>query len=175
MKSNRKTVIKSFRLDEEALMILKEEAGSQTVSLNTLANQLVLNYANFGRYLRRVGGMVLSQQTLYEFINSLPEDSAINVGKRLGKTSPQQLIAAINGEVDVTRVIEFIQNLSSIANWFQYTKCATGTGRQLKITLTHAMGRNWSQFITHYLLGAFEAAGCQPGTNVADSYVTLTI
>jgi len=167
-------VVKSFRLDEKALEVLKEEAGTQTVSLNTLANQLVLNYANFGRYLKRVGGMVLSQQTLFEFVNYLPEDSAIDVGRKLGRTSPQQLITAMNGEVNVNRVLEFIHNLSSIANWFQYTKCTTSS-RQVKITLTHEMGRNWSQFITHYLLGAFDAAGCQPTTDVADYYVTLTI
>lgn len=175
MKRDKKTVIKSFRLDEEALEVLKEEANTQTISLNTLANQLILSYANFGRYLKRVGGMMLSQQTLGEFIHSLSEESAINAGKSLGKSSPQQLMTAINGEVNVNRVMELIHNLSSIANWFQYTQFTTPNGRELKITLTHGMGRNWSQFLTHYLLGAFEAAGCQPKTNVADSYVTLTI
>ena len=174
MSRDRRTVIKSFRLDEGALEALKQEANTQTKTLNTLTNQLVINYANFGRYLERVGGVTLSLQTLHEFINHLTEDSAIIAGKNLGRTSPQQLITAINGEVNVNRVIEFIHNLSSIANWFQYTECSPMNG-QLKITLTHGMGRNWSQFLTHYLLGAFEAAGCQPTTNLADSYVTLTI
>jgi len=174
LKRDRRTVIKSFRLDEGALEALREEAGTQTITLNTLTNQLVMNYANFGRYLERIGGVTLSLQTLHEFISHLSEDSAINVGKNLGRTSPQQLIAAINGEVNLNRVIEFIHNLSSIANWFQYTECSPRTG-QLKITLTHGMGRNWSQFVTHYLLGAFEAAGRLPRTDVADSYVTLTI
>ena len=168
-------MIKSFRLDERALEALELEAVTQTISLNALANQLVLNYVNFGRHLKRVGSMTLSQQTFHEFIRYLSEDFAISAGKSLGKTSPQQLITAMNGEINVNRVIDFIHNLSFIANWFQYSECPTERGNQLKITLTHGMGRNWSQFITHYLLGAFEAAGCQPVTDVADSYVTLTI
>ena len=85
-------MIKSFRLDERALDALKQEAGAQTITLNTLTNQLVMDYANFGRYLERVGGVSLSLQTLHEFIGHLSEDSAIDAGKSLGRTSPQQLI-----------------------------------------------------------------------------------
>ena len=167
-----KTVVKSFRISEEALVALKEEAYSQTVSLNTLANQLIFGYANFGRHLERVGSIMLTLQALGEFINSLSEESAINAGRSLGKTSPQQLMA-LDGEISYARVIELIHNLSSWANWFQYTHRTEGD--HMKITLTHGMGRKWSQFITHYLNGAFEAVGNRVRSEISDRYVILTI
>src|SRR5208282_5212479 len=122
----RRTVAKSFRINEEALQGLREEANSQALSLNTLANQLMINYANFGRYLRRMDGMMLGQQELSELINNTSEDSAINAGKNLGKTSPQMLMAAVDGGITVGRVIELIHNLSFCANWFQYTEKRNG-------------------------------------------------
>lgn len=74
-----------------------------------------MNYANFGRYLKRMNGMMLSQEELSEFINNLSEDSAISAGKSLGKTSPQMLMAAINGGITTGRVVELIHNLSFCA------------------------------------------------------------
>jgi len=169
----RRTVAKSFRIDEEALEGLRDEANSQALSLNTIANQIMINYAKFGRYLRRMDGMMLSQQELSEFINNLSEDSAISAGKSLGKTSPQMLMAAINGGITVGRVMELIHNLSFCANWFQYTE--KRDGERWKITLMHNLGRNWSQFITHYINGAFTSAGCKTKYEVTDRYVTFTI
>jgi hypothetical protein len=169
----RRTVAKSFRIDKEALEGLREEANSQALSLNTIANQLLVNYAKFGRYLKRMDGMLLSQQELSEFINDLSEDSAIKAGKHLGKTSPQMLMTAISGGITVSRVIELIHNLSFCANWFHYTEKRDGD--RWKITLMHNMGRNWSQFITHYINGAFTAAGCHTKYEVTDHYVTFTI
>lgn len=169
----RRTVAKSFRINEEALEGLREEASSQALSLNTLANQVMVKYASFERYLKRMDGMMLSQETLSEFIKYLSEESAINAGKSLGKTSPQMIMTAINGGITVGRVIELIHNLSFCANWFQYTE--KREGERWKITLMHNMGRNWSQFITHYINGAFTAAGFQTKYEVADHYVTFTI
>jgi len=131
------------------------------------------NYASFGRYMKRMDGILLSQQELSEFINNLSEDSAIMAGKSLGKTSPQMLMAAINGGITVGRVVELIHNLSFCANWFQYTEKRGGD--RWKTTLMHNLGRNWSQFITHYINGAFTAAGCQAKYEVTERYVTFTI
>ncbi|HYW00351.1 MAG TPA: hypothetical protein VE862_02715 [Candidatus Acidoferrum sp.] len=169
----KRTVAKSFRIDEQALEGLREEANSQALSLNTIANQLIVNYARFGRYMKRMDGILMSQRVLSEFINNLSEESAINAGKSLGKTSPQMLMAAINGGITVGRVVELIHNLSFCANWFQYTE--KREGERWKITLMHNLGRNWSQFITHYINGAFTAAGCRTRYEVSDRYVTFTI
>lgn len=164
---------KSFRINEDALEGLREEADSRALSLNTVANQLLVNYAKFGRYLKRMDGMMLSQDMLSEFIRYLSEDSAIKAGKSLGETSPQMIMSAVNGEITVGRVIELIHNLSFCANWFQYAERREGD--RWKITLMHNLGRNWSQFITHYINGAFVRAGCRTKYEVTDHYVTFTI
>ena len=54
-----KTVAKSFRVNEKALAALQEEAARQSVSVNTLVNQLLLDYSEFGRFLQRVNALRL--------------------------------------------------------------------------------------------------------------------
>jgi hypothetical protein len=169
-----RTVPKSFRIDEGALEALQEEADARALSVNTLANQLFVTYANFGRYLTRLSGVSLSEEALGRFVRNVPEDIAIEAGKTLGKTSPEILIAAKKMEgITVRGVIELIHNLSFCANWFQYTE--TRDGEHWKIILMHNLGRNWSLFIAHYIDGAFSSTDCRHKYEITDRYVTFTI
>jgi hypothetical protein len=88
-----------------------EEARSETLSLNTLVNQLLVNHAQFGRYLKRMNNLRLSRQTFTELINPLSEDLIIKAGQNAGNTAPQTLIAAIDGEMTVTNVIGLMHSL----------------------------------------------------------------
>ena len=169
----KKTVAKSFRINEDALEELHEEARSQAISLNTLVNQLLINYAGFGRYMRRMQAKMLSQQTLGDLVDQLSEESITKAGQNAGKNAPEALMTVIYGKITVGNVIEFIHHLSSYGNWFEYTE--KREGERWTITLMHGMGRKWSLFIANYICEAFAAAGCQAKYNVADRYVTFTI
>ncbi len=173
MPLEKKTVAKSFRINEEALEELREEARSQAISLNTLFNQLAVNYAGFGRYMRRLQAKMLSQQTLGELVNQLSEESITKAGQNAGKTAPEMLMTIIYGKITVSNVIQFIHLMSSYGNWFEYTEKTEG--ERLIITLMHGMGRKWSLFIANYVSEAFAAAGCKAKYNVAERYVTFTI
>ena len=169
----KKTVAKSFRINEDALDALREEARSQTLSLNTLVNQLLVNYAQAGRYFRRTNAATLTRQTLNQLVNALSEDTIIQAGQNAGKTAPQELITAKHGGITVGNVVDYVHDLSAHANWFEYTE--KNEGGHSTITLMHEMGRNWSLFIAHYLTEAFTAAGCKAKYEVADRYVTFAI
>jgi hypothetical protein len=168
-----KGVAKSFRINEDALEALREEARSQTLSLNTFVNQLLVNYTNFGRYLVRMHAMMLSRQTLSELVAPLSEDYIIKAGQNAGKTAPEELMTAKYGKITVGHVIDLMHNLSSYANWFEYTE--KNEGEHWTITLMHELGQKWSLFIAHYFAAAFAATGHQAKYDVADRYVTFTI
>jgi hypothetical protein len=59
MSSRNKTVTKSFRVSEGAIQVLSREAERQRVSLNTFVDQLFIRYAEFHRFARRAGSMVI--------------------------------------------------------------------------------------------------------------------
>src|SRR6266567_6597232 len=92
-----KTVAKSFRVNEKALEALQEEAKRQSISVNTLVNQLLLNYSEFGRYLQRVNALKMSRKTFEEILNSVSDDSLVKAAQTAGK-SAQSLLLPLSTE-----------------------------------------------------------------------------
>src|SRR6266581_8437673 len=106
-----KTVAKSFRVNEKALSALQEEAGRQSVSVNTLVNQLLLDYSEFGRYLHRVNALKLSRKTFGEILNTVSDDNPVKAAQTEGKSAPVALIASKYGEVNVSSVLGYSRSL----------------------------------------------------------------
>src|SRR2546427_11456689 len=164
-----KTVAKSFRVNEKALAALQEEAARQSVSVNTLVNQLLLDYSEFGRFLQRVNALRLSRKTFGEILGMVSEDSLAKAGIAAGKGAPVALIASKWGKVNVSTVIEYIHDLSAYANLFEdYEK---NENERWTITLMHELGPKRSAFLTQYIGEAFAAAGVQPKTKTSDRAV----
>ena len=167
-----KTVAKSFRVNEKALGALQEEAGRQSISVNTLVNQLLLEYSEFGRFLQRVNAIRMSRKTFSEILNAVPEDGLVKAAQTAGKSAPMALIASKWGKVTVNTVLEFIHDLSAYANLFEYYE--KNEGERWTVTLMHELGAKWSTFLTHYLSEAFAAAGVQPKARTSDRAVIFT-
>src|SRR5713226_1163745 len=108
-----KTVAKSFRVNEKALGALQEEAARQSVSVNTLVNQLLLDYSEFGRFLQRVNALRISRKTFGEIWSVGPEERLAKAGVAAGKSAPVGLIASRWGKINVNTVVEYIHDLSA--------------------------------------------------------------
>ena len=93
-----RTVAKSFRVNEKALGALQEEAKRQSVSVNTLVNQLLLDYSEFGRFLQRINALRLSRKTFQEILNSVPDDNLFKAGQIAGKSGPMAIMALEMGQ-----------------------------------------------------------------------------
>ncbi len=167
-----RTVAKSFRINEKALGALQEEAARQNVSVNTLVNQLLLDYSEFGRFLQRINAVRLSRKTFGEILNFVSDDNLAKAGEMSGKGAPMALIASKWGKITVNTVIEYIHDLSAYANLFEYYE--KNENERWTITLMHELGPKWSMFLTKYIGEAFIAAGVQPKTRNSDRAVIFT-
>src|SRR5215467_421454 len=157
-----KTVAKSFRVNEKALEALQEEAKRQSISVNTLVNQLLLDYSEFGRYLQRVNALKMSRKTFAEILNSVADDNLVKAAQTAGKSAPVALIASKYGKINVNSVLGYIHDLSAYANLFEYYE--KNENERWTVTLMHELGPKWSIFLTSYVGEAFVAAGVQPKT-----------
>lgn len=167
-----RTVAKSFRVNEKALAALQEEANRQSVSVNTLVNQLLLDYSEFGRFLQRINALRLSRKTFQEILNAITDDNVVKAGIVAGKSAPTAIIASKWGKITLNTVIEFIHDLSAYANLFEYYE--KNENEKWTVTLMHELGPKWSTFLTHYIGEAFLAAGVQPKTRTSDRAVIFT-
>ncbi len=163
---------KSFRVNEKALAALQEEANRQSISVNTLVNQLLLDYSEFGRFLQRVNALRMSRKTFSEILNVVPEDGLVKAAQTAGKSAPIALIASKYGKVTVNTVIEYIHDLSAYANLFEYYE--KNENERWTVTLMHELGAKWSTFLAHYIGEAFSTAGVQPKVKTSDRAVIFT-
>jgi hypothetical protein len=143
------------------------------ISLNTLVNQLLVSYSEAGRYSKQVNAIVLSRQTFAELLNEIPEDRLIGVAKTAGKSGPESLITSKYGKLSIDGVIGYIHDLSSYANYFEYSE--QNEGGHWTATLTHELGRKWSLFLANYLEQAFAQAGVKARYTISDRSTTLSI
>ncbi len=168
-----RTVAKSFRINEEALEALQEEATRQNISVNTLVNQLLLDYAEFGRFVQRANAVRLTRRTFEEILNIAPEEGLSKAGHAAGKSAPGAIITSKWGKLNMDNVIGFVRDLSTYANLFEYYE--KEENGHWTITLVHEMGPKWSAFIAHYISEAFVAAGTQPKMKTSDRAVIFTL
>ncbi len=168
-----KTVPKSFRIDESALLAVEAEATSQNVSPNTLVNQILKQYGEFDRFAQRVSCVNLSSATFQAIVASLEKDKIIEVAKTSGSSMPQAFSLAKTGKVELQSLLDFTRSLGRYANLFEFSETLDNNGRS--ITLIHRYGLNWSIFLVHYMTAMFEQIGISPVIEMTDKSVSYKI
>jgi len=155
-----KTATISFRISESALRALQEDAKKQNVSLNTLANQMFVSYADYDRFLQKFHMVKLSTPTLKRIINAATDDAIIEAGRNAGGSVPESFILAKTGELTVANALEYLKLMGAHANLFDYSEVTHG-GKN-SVTLTHDLGAKGSMFLTHYVEAIFASLGKKP-------------
>src|ERR1700730_13253206 len=77
----KKTVTRSFRINEESFMALEEDAMRHNVSLNTLVDQLLDTHANYERFQEKWGMMRMAKLTFRRILDVSPSDGVANAAR----------------------------------------------------------------------------------------------
>lgn len=168
-----RTVPKSFRIDESALIAIEQEAAAQKVSSNTLVNQILSQFAEFDRFAKRINTVKPSSFVFRGILDSAEVDKIIAVAKSAGSSIPQAFVTAKNGKVDVHSLLEHLRTLAIYAHLYEYSENLDQQGEI--VTLIHDFGLNWSIFLVHYVTAMFEHIGLNPKIEMSDRSVIITI
>lgn len=168
-----KTVAKSFRVNGKALAAIQQEAERQNISLNTLVNQLLIDYAEFGRFVKRLSALRLTRKTFEAVLNATTEEKLAAEARSAGKSAPIALMSSKWGKINPAVVIEYIRDLSAYANLYEYNEM-NEEGKQT-ITLMHELGPKWSIFLANYLGEAFGVTGTKPKVTTSDRAVIFSL
>ena len=167
--NRKKTVVRSFRLDEDALGVLEDEASREHASVNTLENKLLWQYSEFTRFAKRFNSLQISHATFLLLLNSVPESELVKAASIAGRSAPAAYISSKYGQMTGENIKRFMRDLSIHANWFQYDLNSADGYR--KIILTHEFGSNWSLFLLHYFLEAFSLTGTKVTSDISETTV----
>ena len=170
----RKTVGRSFRIAEEWLNVLNEEAEKQGVSVNSLLNRILQQYA-YIRYMLRYGAITLTRKGFSGILECCPEDKVRENGRNAGSTITRDILLTMGVTPNYSFVILLVKKiLSEFAGWFE---CDHHVKRDKEILhLRHDLGIKWSIYVEAAASETFNSIlGKKVTTEISDSSVTITI
>ncbi|MDG6905184.1 MAG: hypothetical protein JRN20_05285 [Nitrososphaerota archaeon] len=154
--SKEKTVSHSFRVNEEALRKIMEDARTENVSVNTFVNQLLMTYSNFDRLVHPFGMIKITLPTFRRILNSSSEKGAEETGKWAGTNVSKAFQIADYGAISLATVREYFKTWAVNGGFFQYNERIIGN--KLIVTFNHELGRNGTNFLKGYAMSAFRGA-----------------
>jgi len=172
-KPKNKTVPKSFRLDESALIAVEKEAAAQQVSSNTLVNQILTQFSEFERFAKKINTVKLSSFVFRGLLEVADADKIIELAKTAGSSIPQAFVTAKGEGVDVNSLLDHLRTLSLYAHLYEYSENMNSQAQMA--TLVHDFGLNWSIFLVHYITAMFEQLGVSPKLEMSDRSVILSL
>lgn len=174
LNKKRKTIGRSFRIAEEWLEVLNEEAERQGISVNSLLNRILQQYSVL-RYMLRYGAITLTRKGFSAILECCPEDSIRENARNAGSTIARDLLLTMGAQANHNFIVFLTEQLlSKFAGWFQVDHHIR---RDKEIFhLRHDLGTKWSIYLAETASEMFKSIlNEEITTEISDSSVTLTI
>jgi hypothetical protein len=148
-----------LRISEVAYKALQEDAKKQNASINTIANQLLLAYAEHDRYLKKYGLLKVISPLYDKLLDATPDDAIVEAGKSLGPGVLPSTIISMTGELTVPGILDWLKRMGTYSNLCDYSEISHG-GR-ISVTMAQSFGPKGSLLLASYLDALFKTAGKQ--------------
>lgn len=143
------TITRSFRFDLELSRILDEEAERMGVSVNSVVGIILRRFAEFGRFLSKIDMVVINRELLTTLIDSLDENTILELGNRLGASVPKDTIVFWKKELNDENVFEYVEKIMC-----RYGHLGTydevNQARSRTIVVRHRLGKKGSKFFESF-------------------------
>ena len=170
----RRNVARSFRLEEEWLNVLNEEAKKQGITTNALANKVLKDYSQYHRFSKRFGVITLTTQTVSALVDRCPKEFVIEMAKSSVLTKIKNGMRTIGVPPSYEAIVYFIKNiLGEHTGWFTWEHHIKKDKEVFH--LSHKLGNNWSIYIAEVVSKMFEYfLNEKVETEVTPSSATIT-
>lgn len=149
-----RTVGRSFRINEQYIYALNEEAKREGVTLNAFVNKVLKEYAEYQRYFKRFGGVSIFQKSFSRIIEACPKEALREIARDAGEAIALDVFRAWGLELTYENAVHFLFFvLAEQANWFTYEHHVT-KGKEI-FHLRHNMCENWSIYTAEVLSTVF--------------------
>lgn len=148
-----------MRISETAYRALQEDAKKRNISLNTIANQILLAYAEWDRHLNRFEMVKVSHPTFAHVLNAATDEAVAEAGRVAGPDVPAGLILSTAGELSISSILDWLRRMGTYSNLVDYSEISHGG--KTSVTLSHNLGPKWSLFLASYFDAVFKSTGKQ--------------
>lgn len=134
--------ISSFRINSKNLEKLKTQAKKNGVSLNTLVNEIFIDYLQWDMTATKAGWVVVLSEVLKGLMNELDDKILYNIAIRTAD-STKDVRLMMTGNDTVDGFLSILRNRLRKSG-IDYTE--SSEKKMLKFIIHHNMGKKWSYF-----------------------------
>jgi hypothetical protein len=150
-----RTIGRSFRIDEQWLTALSEEAERSGISSNAFMNKILQEYFEFQRFARRFGTITLSQKSFSSIIDACPTEALTEIGKKAGSVEALDIFRTVGLKQNHEDAIYYVTKiLSEYANLFKFEHYIINNKEYFH--LRHNLGEKWSICIAEVVSAVLE-------------------
>ncbi|HEU4443617.1 MAG TPA: hypothetical protein VFR94_02970 [Nitrososphaeraceae archaeon] len=130
----------TFRLDENVVNQLEDEARIRQISLNALTNQILHRFIEWGRYEQKTKMVPVTMPILNELLRKMTREEIENIAKTVGKNTVEE----------ITLIVKKSLNVESFVSWYleRMKSCSVivedNDNETQMYILSHDLGYNWS-------------------------------
>ena len=107
--SSKKTSTITFRLDENTVKRLHNESANRQVSPNTLVNQALRQFLDWGMYESTVGFVMINKQVFIHVFGRLSQEEIVSVATRVGKDEVKNMALFMKGSIDIQSFLAWFE------------------------------------------------------------------
>ncbi|TLZ43985.1 MAG: hypothetical protein E6K19_05855 [Methanobacteriota archaeon] len=147
-------------------------AVEEGISLNSLANRQLRQYAEWDRVERKLGYVTVRDRVLRSILDRLSEDEVIALGRALGEVEVREYVTFNWRTMSLENFLHFVDNYARYSGQFRVEH-----HREQDHTLVffHRLGTKWSVYLEAFMNSALEAAlGQKASSQRTDESVALT-
>jgi hypothetical protein len=137
-----KSVVRSFRLDEDVDKSLHKYALQEGISINSLVNRALRRYVLWDVNASRFGGVTLAGPSLTKLISYLSDDQVREFARWAADNSVRDFITFFFGECNFQTFLKALKLLADYGGHFEYEETTSGDVRT--VVLKHGRGMKWS-------------------------------
>ncbi len=142
--STKKTSTMTFRLDENTIKGLRNESSNRKVSTNTLVNQALRQFLDWGMYESTIGFVIINKQVFVHVFGKLTQKEIIDIAARVGKDEVKNMAIFMKGKIDIQSFLSWFE-LRMINSSVQVSHIHEDDHFH-RYVMKHELGKNWSLY-----------------------------
>ena len=143
-KKKKKSKTMSFRLDEDLIDEIKNEAELERINVNALVSKILSNHILWERYERKLGLLPMTKPFVQYSINQMENNEIIHLAEEVEKDTFSDILNFMKGEYTVEDFIEILRSWIYVA-WMQHDVTKGKEGYTFRFN--HDLGEKWSLYV----------------------------
>ena len=131
----------TFRLDDALLKRLRIESNNRQISTNTLVNQALRRFLDWGMYEPTGGFVLLHKHVFTHIFGKLTQKEIVDIASKLGKEEAKNMVLFMKGTLDINAFLSWYE-LRMIHSAVQVS--CIHEDNSYRYVMKHELGKNWS-------------------------------